>query len=405
MTSSASILLVPGEDASWRVWKPRASSPSEEVDTLADYSDRSKPVLVGLPATACRTLGLMLPQADHSVLEDMVSAQLERRGLKTAGGGVPPFRFHVLGHAGPNAVVSVDVLAEPFPEELAVHNAENYAAALRLVQLPVGQLVITEEQGELVIAANHQGKLFHSHVFAQRPAEAGQLAQEILFTRLGLESLPGSTPTNGITLVGQWDADVVADLRQVAALPVQVVDRLAPGNIDTRNWALLLPRSVSDARAAAKSRRRLIAIGMLAAVVASVAIVAGIFYLKQREAIADELAAQVEKTAAPAAEVKLTAARWKAMAADLDPRTYPMVVLQQISELLPPSGINMREYEARMEEIKIRLDARDATTSGQFFEEIKKHKNLSRYTWTMPQPKVRDNKTVSCNIQGKLTTP
>ena len=51
------------------------------------------------------------------------------------------------------------------------------------------------------------------------------------------------------------------------------------------------------------------------------------------------------------------------------------------------------------------MDARDATTSGLFFEELKKHKNLSRYTWTMPQPQVRDNKTVSCRIQGKLTTP
>lgn len=405
MTSSASILLVPGEDASWRVWKPRASSPSEAVDTLADYGDRSKPVLVGLPATACRTLSLMLPQADHALLEEMVTAQLERRGIKGPGGALPPFRFHVLGHAGPNAIISVDVLAEPFPAELAVENAENYAAALRLVQLPVGNLVITEEQGELVIAANHQGKLFHSHVFAQRPAEAEKLAQEILFTRLGLESLPGATPATGITLVGQWEADVVADLRKVASLPVQVVDRLSPGNVDTRNWSLLLPRSVSDARAAAKSRRRLIAVGLLVAAAYAIAMVAGFFYLQQRESIAADLAAQVDKTAAPAAEVKLTAARWKAMAADLEPKTYPMVILQQVSELLPPSGINMREYESKFDEVKFRIDARDATTSSLFFEELKKHKNLSRFTWTMPQPRVRDNKTVSCNIQGKLTNP
>lgn len=375
------------------------------MDTLADYGDLSKPVLVGLPATACRTLGLMLPQADHAILHDMVTAQLERRGIKGIGGAPPPFRFHILGHAGPNAIISVDVLAEPFPEELAVSNAENYAAALRLVQLPVGQLVITEEQGELVIAASHQGKLFHSHVFAQRPAEAEQLAQEILFTRLGLESLPGFSTTSGITLVGQWDADVVADLRKVAALPVQVVDRLAPGNVDTRSWAVLLPRSVSDARAAAATRRRWLAIGLLVAACYAAAIVLGFMYLSQRETIAESLAAEVDQTSAPAAEVKLTAARWKAMAANLDPKTYPMVVLQQVSELMPPSGINLREYEARMEEIKFRVDARDATTSGLFFEELKKHKNLSRYTWTMPQPQVRDNKTVSCRIQGKLTTP
>jgi len=403
MTSSASILLVPGEDASWRVWKPRSSGPSEAVDTLADYSERSKPVLVGLPATACRTVGLILPQADHSILGDMVASQLERRGIKSSGGGVPPFRFYVLGHAGPNAVVSVDVLAEPFPEELAVQNAENYAAALRLVQLPAAQLVIMEEQGELVMAANHQGKLFHSHVFAQRPAEADALAQEILFTRLGLESLPGFGGTTGITLVGQWDADVVADLRKAAALPVQVVDRLSPSpNLDTRNWSLLLPRSVSDARAAAKLRQRFIMIAIAVAVLYAVAIAGAFVYLQQREAIASALSEQVDQTAVPAAEVKLTASRWKAMAADLEPKTYPMVMLQQLSELMPPSGVNLREFEARQEEIKVRVDARDTPTAAQFVEDLKKHKNLGRYSWTMPQPQVRDNKTVSCRIQGKL---
>ena len=60
-------------------------------------------------------------------------------------------------------------------------------------------------------------------------------------TRLGLETHPGFGTIGGVTLVGQWDADVVADLRKVAAMPVQVVDRLAPGQVDTRNWSVLLP--------------------------------------------------------------------------------------------------------------------------------------------------------------------
>ena len=404
MTQSASILLIPGEDASWRVWKPRATSPSEAVDTPSEYGERSKPVLVGLPATACRSVGLILPQADHALLEEMVASQLERRGIKGPNGLPPSFRHHMLGHAGPNAIISVDVLAEPFPEELAVQNAENYAAALRLALLPTGQLVITEEQGELVIAANHQGKLFHSHAFAQRPAEAEILAQEIVMTRLGLEASAGFGSVTGVTLVGQWDADVVADLRKVAALPVQVVDRLAPNpNLDTRNWSLLLPRSVSEARASAKKRLQLLSLGVLVIAVFTVAIIAGFWYLGQRESLATQLAAEVETTAAPAAEVKLTASRWKALTANLDPESYPMVMLQRITEIMPPSGVNLRDYEARHEEIKLRCEARDATTAALFLEDLKKHKTLGRYTWTMPLPQVRDNKTVSCRIQGKLT--
>ena len=403
MTYSASILLTPSEDASWRVWKPRATSPSGAVDTPSEASDRSKSVLVGLPATACRTVGLVLPQAEHALMEEMVATQLERRGIKGAHGEQAIFRFHVLGHAGPNAIVSVDVLAEPFPDELAVQNAENYAAALRLAQLPVGQLVIAEEQGELVIAANHQGKLFHSHVFAQRPADAESLAQEVLMTRLGLESMPGLGQIQGLMLVGQWDADLVNDLRHAAALPVQQVDRLAPSaSLDTRSWSLLLPRSVSERRASAASRRRYMVIGFCVAVLMAAAIAVGVWNLQRRGAYAAELQAQVDQIAAPAAEVKKTAERWKAMSLALDTRTYPMVLLAEVTNLMPPSGINLRNFNVKPEEIQIRCEARDATTAANFLEDLKKNKNFSRYDWSMPQPSVRDNKTVSCRIQGKL---
>ncbi len=404
MTTSASTFLIPAEDASWRVWKARASSPSEALETPAEYADRSKGVLVGLPATACRSVGLILPQAEHAVMEEMVASQLERRGLKGPNGERPAFRFHVLGHAGPNAIVSVDVLAEPFPEELAVRHAGNYAAALRLAQLPVGQLVVSEEQGELIIAANHQGKLFHSHVFAQRPADAETLAQEILITRLGLDSLPGVGPVSGIALVGQWDADVVNDLRHSAALPVQVVERLSPSpNLDTGNWTLLLPRSVSDARAQAVTRRRMILLGTLLCTVVVAAIAMAVVHLNQRKAYAEELAAEVEKIAAPAQEVKRTAERWKSMAPAVDSRSFPMLLLVEVTKLMPPSGVNLRNFDVKSGQINIRADARDATTAAQLVEDLKKHKILGKYEWSMPQPQVRDNKTVSCRIQGKHT--
>ena len=406
MTSSASTFLIPGEDASWRVWKARASAPSEAVDSPADYAGAAKSVLVGLPASACRSVGLVLPNADSAVLLEMVASQLERRGIKGANGEPPVFRHYVLGHAGPTVIVSVDVLAEPFPEELAVQSAENYAAALRLARLPVGQLVITEEQGSLVMVASHQSKLFHSHVFAQRPADAESLAQEILLTRLGLEAQPGFGSVTGLCLVGQWDTEVVTDLRRVAAMPVQVVDRLAPsGHLDTRHWSMLLPRSVRDARATAARRRKLIQIGLVAAAVYAVAIVAGLFYLNQCTVKADGLAEELDKIAVPAAEVKQTAERWKAMSVALDSKVYPMVLLTNLTALMPPSGINLREYEYKPAEINLRTEARDATTAAGFLEDLKKHKVLGRYAWTMPQPQVRENKTVSCRIQGKLTTP
>ena len=402
MTITASTLLIPGEDASWRVWKPRASAPSEAVGTPADYGDKSKPIIVGLPATSCRSVGLVLPQADNAVLAEMVAAQLERRGIRGANGEAPLYRWYMLGHAGPNAIISVDVLAEPFHEALAVPHAVNYAAALRLAQLPAKQLIITEEQGDLVVAVNHEGKLFHSHVFAQRPADAAVLAQEILLTRLGLETQAGVGSIAGVTLVGQWDADVVADLRRLAGLPVQAVDGLSPNaSLDTRAWTTLLPRSITDARAAAKTRRRYIMLALVVAMIFAAATACGYLYLGKLENQVADLTGEVEKISEPASAVKRTSERWKSIAPALDPKRYPLVIMSQLTSLMPPSGIVFHDLRIRLDDVEIKGDARDLTAANQFLEDLKKHKELGRFNWTMPVPSVRD-KTVSWRIQGKL---
>jgi len=402
MTSSASTFLIPAEDTTWRVWKARSSAPSEAVETPAHYDDRSKPVIVGLPATACRTISMVLPHADQALLREMVASQLERRGIKGPGGTAPSFRWHLLGNSGPHAILSVDVLVEPFPEELAVAHAANYTAALRLVHLPPGQLTVVEEQGDLVLAANHSGKLQHSHVFAQRPADAATLAQEVVFTKLALEAQPGMSPVTGVTLVGTWDANLVAELRQTLGLTVQEIERLAPSSqLDTKTWTELLPHAVSQARAEAATRRKWMRFGFLAALATACLMVLGVLYLRQRQALADALTADVAATAAPAAEVRQTAEKWKALLPATDSRRFPLVMLQQITSLMPPSGIVFRDTEISLSEIEMRGEARNAQTAAQLVEDLAKHPNLSRYAWSMPQQQPRD-KTVTFRIQGKL---
>lgn len=402
MTSSASTFLIPAEDTTWRVWKARSSAPSEAVDTPSHYDDRSKPVIVGLPATACRTISMVLPHADQTLLKEMVTAQLERRGIKGPGGAPPPFRWHLLGNSGPHAIISVDVLVEPFPEELAVTHAANYTAALRLVHLPPGQLTVIEEQGDLIIAANHNGKLQHSHVFAQRPADAATLTQEVIFTKLALEAQPGTTPITGITLVGAWDPNLVAELRQNLGLTIQEIERLAPSSqLDTKSWGELLPLTVSNARAEAATRRKWMSIGFIALLALIGLVVLGFIYLRQRQALADSLAADVAATAAPAAEVRQTAEKWKALLPATDSRRFPLVLMQQITSLLPPSGIVFRDFEISLSEIEMRGEARNAQTAAQLVEDLAKHPNLSRYEWSMPQQQPRD-KTVTFRMQGKL---
>jgi hypothetical protein len=70
------------------------------------------------------------------MLEQIIITQLERRGLKLVGGAERNFRWHLLTQTASSATVSVDVLVDPFPDSLALPQASDYTAALRLVSLP-----------------------------------------------------------------------------------------------------------------------------------------------------------------------------------------------------------------------------------------------------------------------------
>ena len=402
MSVSAATLLLPDPDTAWRVWKPRAVTPSGEVDTPSDFTDKSKPVIVGLPASACRTIGLLLPQSDDAVLEQMIMAQLEKRGIKPSTDEGSNHRWHQLGASGPMAILSVDVLAEPFPDALAVTHAANYTSALRLSELPQGHLVIVEEQGELILAVGYHGKLFHSHIFGLPTASAEDLADEINLSRFSLEGQQGCGQITGVTLVGTWGRSIASALSSATGLPTEVIAHLPKNTgLDTRSWTRLLPTSVREAQAGKSRRQRYIRYALMAAGLYASLAFFGFAYLQSQDQKASRLAVEVDETAPAAAAVKRTAERWKALAPAIETYRYPLVQLNDVTSLMPPSGIVIREFEAKTAEIEIRGEARDAQTAFQFLEDIKKHRNLGRYDWSMPQPSVKE-KTAAFRAQGKL---
>lgn len=373
------------------------------MENPASVSSQGKPLLVGLPATACRTVGLVLPNADHEILEQIIITQLDRKGLKLEGGAHRNFRWHLLTQNASVATVSVDILAEPFPQDLALPQASDYTAALRLLTLPNGNLIITEEHGSLVLAANYQGKLYHSHLFAPATASNEDIAQEIQLSRLALEQDLGVGGITGITLVGtSWQPGQAIDLAALTDLPANIVPHLSPNtDLDTRAWPRLLPHSVRQAQDSTARRGKMARFGVLGGLLVIALAFCAFAYLRLQERTAAELEAAVEATAEPAGNLKKTVERWKALAPAIEPKRYPMVLLAEITKLMPPSGIVIREYEIKDTEIDIRGEARDAQMAFQFVEDLQKNKTLGLYKWTKPQPTVRE-KTAQFRAQGKL---
>ena len=402
MSSSASAFLLPDAQPSWRLWKSLSANRAEMVESPADCRDSGRGMMIGLPATACRSVGLILPDADAELLPAMIEAQLERRGITIEKGKVPNFAWHVLGHSAGLTFVSVDVLASPFPEELSVANAANYTAALRMMQLPANDLVIVEEQGLLVLVAGFQGKLWHSHVIGTAETAPVDLAREFDLAKLSLEAQEGFGAIRGAVLVGDRLSPLIAELKKCTSIPLSAVAELQPNRaLKLDAFQKMLPSAVHEAQAAKTRRNLFMRIAALTAVLYVLVFAFGWLYLNGLKKKVAKAEAEIQATSEPASEVRTTKQRWTALEPATNAQRYPMVILSQVTAIMPPSGIVLKRFDAKPTEVSISGDARDAQTATQFLEDLKKHAKLKAYAWTMPVPSVKD-KVASFKIQGKL---
>jgi hypothetical protein len=402
MSASAASFLLPDAELSWKLWKSLAVGKAETVDTPAECRQGSRPMIIGLPATACRTIGLMLPTADKALIPSMVEAQLEKRGIPHETKPTPNFVWHLLSQSSGQSFVSVDVLAHPFPSELAVNHAATYTPALRLVSLPPNELTLIEEQGLLVLAANQGGKLWHSHVVGFVEMAVADLAREIELAKLSLEAQEGFGVVRGVSLVGERLGLLKAEIRKHVAVQIETPPTI-PANrgINLSTLPKLLPIQVFDAQKSRENRRRIASILVLTGILYAVLFAMGWWHMRELERDAALLESKVALTRGPAAEVKETAQRWRALEPAIDPQRYPMVQLSHITGIMPPSGLVLKEFEAKPTSINLRCEARDLQTAEQFLEDLKKHPKLSRFDWKMPTPDIR-NKVATFKVQGTL---
>lgn len=401
MSSQDSTVLLP---LAWEGWQLSTASGEHSRVSLPAEASRGRVLIVGLPGGACRSIGMVLPNADHSIMAAMVRAQLERLGLRADHELGPRHCWHLVAQSAQRALVSVDILADPFPEELLNLSASQYCSALRLRQMPSRRLVLMVEQGQLLAAVGLHGQLYHASLLgAVDGAEAQEWGRELRWMSLALaEEAPELSP-EAILWVGESPtADFPQGLAAAAELPLEQCAELGPRDldVDSPHWQRLLPEGVVAAqqRASRRSRTRRIASLILTLGLAAVAIAVLSLTAMEREAL--ELQKRSEATDAEAQQVRKTAETWKQLLPALEAKQYPMQMLAEITALMPPSGIVIRRYQTRQDQVEVQGDARDAQTAVQFMEDLQKHPQLGRLQWSKPSPTVREG-VAQFRTQGK----
>ncbi len=396
-------IALPHANSGWNLW--RDGRLMRTVEDLREGASGIPGIVVGVPASHCTTFTVALPTKDASLYASMAFAQVDKRGLSNHGDpGSTPFAYHVVDSSAGETVLSVDVLGRDFPERFCLPQAGGYAASGRLLNLPENRLALWKEQGRLIVAANRHGKLTHMQVLTSGAQLDVAAAQEINLCSLSLqgEGLIDESPE--LEVFGEFTPQQKQAFERALTLPVTFradlpISRRLDGEVLSESS---LPLPVRDYRLRRKrSRRRAEWVTVLIAFYAIAGSSLWLYGKKQQEKIS-RLEAQVEQTMPVVREVEKTRLRWQELEPAIEVTRYPLVQLNEITRIMPPSGVQIREYQTKGSSIRIQGQARDPQIAFQFAEDLKSSQAFPGYEWNMPQPQVNQNNIASFDIRGEL---
>jgi len=391
-------------DSGWSLWRGDSVIASE-MD-VADLVKRHQDVVIAVPAAYCTTFSHMLPTQDDSVFEDMVFAQIEKRGLAENTGRSTPFDYHVAEKKEGHCLLSIDVLSGEMPEEWCVSDAAAYFPSARLLHASVeSDVVLWREHGRLVLVSK-----VHGHVTGAIQLSASDkldlsLAQEVNLLSLSLQA-DGSVGENPrLVVIGEDSSDERQEFENGLLMSVEFHPTSGPRleSDALAHMGKLLPLSVKKERARKQRVRKRSAV-VMAVCVLYVIIGTGLWVYSQRtKQNIKNLKEQVEVNRPKVRQIEEAALRWQELAPAFDLKRFPLVQLNEVTRVMPPSGVLIREYETKGSSVRIRGQARDAQIAFQFEEDLKSSEFLKGYQWNMPQPKVDKNNTATFEIQGELS--
>ncbi|MCB1229983.1 MAG: hypothetical protein KDN19_06940 [Verrucomicrobiae bacterium] len=395
-------IALPDEKRGWTLRSGRGVvSEGRELEEIAASGSE---VIVGVPATLCTTFAVKLPTADASLFPAMVASQIEKRGLAHHGdASATPHSFFLIEDSDHEALLSVDVLSEDFPEALCLPRAAGYAPSARLLKLPEDRLVLWREHKRLVLAVNRHGQLSHVQVLSAEPTLNSSAAQEINLTTLSLQAEGLLTDSPELLVTGKL-ADTAkgerSEFETKLLMPAEFSGEMPAANAFATDDGFL-PAAVRAARQRRSLGRRR---SLFAMVALAVYLVAGTFiwrHAQATEAEISQLESEVESTRPEVAAIQESEARWRELEPAFDLHYYPVVQLNEITRAMPGSGVVIREYETRGRQITVRGRARDVQMAFRLKEDLEGNDFFRAYSWNMPQPKVERDNTVTFQIQGQ----
>ena len=364
-------ILLPTSETDWELW---GHARLKRIDDPAALY--GQPLHFALPLDHCRSFPLFLPSKDRKLYRDLIYSQLEKRHLVSPTSNAR-FDYEPIEKTAEGTLVRVDFVNRELPKSWEDKKALSYATSLRYYTFPKDKAVLLRERGRLILVINREGKLLYSTILKQSGAIDAEVAPEIQTVMLSLSSRGFlQKPIDGVEVWGNPSLAEMEQLRRTLDIPVTQCGHPQPQGVRRPPRGALLPASVDIG---AKKRRNFLFV-LLGVVLALVAYLAVIKHFRdklidlQTQITASEEGLGV--TSANSANYSAAQTRWIAMANAIEPRRYPLVQLNSISQVMPADGVILTNYESKISEVKIQGKANSATAVFDFLENLNKHFEL-----------------------------
>ena len=394
-------LALPNAGRGWCLYSGRkvVKQGRELHEVVAKRSD----VLVGLPCSMTSTFSVRLPTTDSSLFDDMVFAQIEKRGLAARGDSETIFDYEIVEQTAGESELAVHVLEPELPEDLIIPRAAGYAPAATLRERPEDGCGLWREHRRLAMAVFRDGQMIHSQLLSSTPEISSSAAQELNLSLLALESestMEDSLPKQ----CDVWIDDLAEDQREGFAKALNIPARFhgAPTvSRRPRSCDRLIPAPVQAARKRRRALQRnlfLVCLGVVAYALV------GLWAWQKAKNTRAEIASLEQRIAILEPDVQRiqqSELRWEQLKPAFDLNYFPIVQLSRITGALPGSGVVVREFRTASRNIRIRGQARDVQLANRLVEDLNAMEEFAMYEWNMPNPKVEQNNTATFEIEGR----
>ena len=381
-------------------WEVRGVASLEEAAGLLKPEDD---FVLALPVDSVLAQRFRLPTSDPSEFNDMVRIQIEKAMPYSTEEMTTD--SEIISQSEEGSVISavavhnekLSELAEPLisrgliPSQVSV-----YAGHRAATHLPEGTgLFVYPENESLVCAISEEGKLSFTHTLDG--ADPLQLQRELpqLALSAELQGINASSPRIFLAESLYEFRDTVEGI--FAARSELIAVEVPPA--DTR--LNLLPDSWRQRRAQLvrlKEWKKRLLVGACAYAGLLLLFLAYLIVLKVQLARLDK---RIAKDAPRTEFVKVTEARWKALAPAIDPRYYPIEILFHLNASLPSPDVRITVFNQSARQISVDGEANSAALAYQFADKVKKNPDLQAFQFELGAPRILPNDHAQFRLEGK----